>query len=168
MSIGNQIKFYRKKLHLSQEELAQKSGLSRNAIYNYENERRSPDIDTLKRIAETLGIKLSELIDGGVYIDISGANEVERQLYLYAIAPDKDFGEIVKLFESQGYCINELGIPGTYKIEIKKNNEIIASMDMHDFIQLGKGINIILDNLNNVSRTIIENLIKQYSTPPKK
>lgn len=36
MILGKEIRFYRNKLNLSQEELAKKCNLSRNAIYNYE------------------------------------------------------------------------------------------------------------------------------------
>lgn len=39
MTLGEKIKFYRTKLNLSQEELAHKCKLSRNAIYNYENDK---------------------------------------------------------------------------------------------------------------------------------
>ena len=52
MNTGDQIKLYRKKLKLTQEELANKSELSRNAIYNYENGKKSPDIKTLSDIKE--------------------------------------------------------------------------------------------------------------------
>jgi transcriptional regulator with XRE-family HTH domain len=63
MTIGNQIKIYRNKLKLTQEELATKSGLSRNAIYNYENEKRSPDLKVLTNIAEALNITINDLIE---------------------------------------------------------------------------------------------------------
>lgn len=59
--IGKQIKFYRKKMKLTQEELAVKSSLSRNAIYNYENGKRSPDIKTLNKIANALGVTINDL-----------------------------------------------------------------------------------------------------------
>lgn len=52
---------YRKNLNLSQEELARKSGLSRNAIYNYEKGKRQPDFPTLDDIAEALGCSLYDL-----------------------------------------------------------------------------------------------------------
>ena len=39
MTVGQNIKYFRKKLKLTQEQLAKNSGLSRNAIYNYENGR---------------------------------------------------------------------------------------------------------------------------------
>ena len=62
MTVGQNIKYFRKKLKLTQEQLAKNSGLSRNAIYNYENGRRSPDIKTLNKIAEAFGISPNELL----------------------------------------------------------------------------------------------------------
>ena len=50
MILGEKIKFYRNKLNLSQEELGNKCNLSRNAIYNYENNKRTPTIAILLKI----------------------------------------------------------------------------------------------------------------------
>lgn len=61
MNIGEKIRYYRKKLNLSQEELANKSGLSRNAIYNYEKGKRQPDFGVLNDIADALGCHLYDL-----------------------------------------------------------------------------------------------------------
>ena len=41
MILREKIKFHRKKLNLSQEELAKKCNLSRNAIYNYEKNKKN-------------------------------------------------------------------------------------------------------------------------------
>jgi transcriptional regulator with XRE-family HTH domain len=49
------IKSVREKKRLSQMELAQKSGLSRATIVNYEAEKRVPRVDDLEKIALALG-----------------------------------------------------------------------------------------------------------------
>lgn len=54
MNIGDKIKSYRKAANLTQEELALKCGLSRNAIYNYEKGKRQPPINVLENIARNL------------------------------------------------------------------------------------------------------------------
>lgn len=63
MNIGNRIKDLRKKLNLTQLELADKCGLSKNAIWNYENNKRKPQINVLSSIAAALGVPLSFLIE---------------------------------------------------------------------------------------------------------
>lgn len=48
---------------LSQEELAQKAGIARSHLAMIENGKKSASVETLWRIAEALGIKLSYLLD---------------------------------------------------------------------------------------------------------
>lgn len=61
MSIGENIKIYRKKRGLTQEQLAKLSGLSKNAIYNYENNKRTPSVDIANKIANALEVSLYSL-----------------------------------------------------------------------------------------------------------
>lgn len=63
MTLGEKIKLHRTKLNLSQEELAHKCQLSRNAIYNYENNKRTPTISTLEIIANKLNLYVSDLLE---------------------------------------------------------------------------------------------------------
>lgn len=63
MTLGEKIKFYRTKLNLSQEAFAIKCNLSRNAIYNYENNKRTPTISILEAIAEGLNLSSYELLN---------------------------------------------------------------------------------------------------------
>lgn len=76
MILGEKIKFYRNKLNLSQEELANKCGLSRNAIYNYENNKRNPAISILLAIAENLNMSVSDLLDNSDSVNLY-ANKLE-------------------------------------------------------------------------------------------
>ena len=48
---------------LSQEELAQKTGIARSHLAMIENGKKSASVETLWRIAEALGINLSYLLD---------------------------------------------------------------------------------------------------------
>ncbi|MDU4750426.1 MAG: helix-turn-helix transcriptional regulator [Clostridium butyricum] len=70
MNIGNRIKDLRKKLNLTQLELADKCGLSKNAIWNYENNKRKPSIEVLTTICNQLGVTLSDILtDSNLEID---------------------------------------------------------------------------------------------------
>lgn len=57
------IKFERQKREMSQEELALKSGLSRNAIWKIESGRVSPTIISIEKIAQALDMDFSALTD---------------------------------------------------------------------------------------------------------
>lgn len=57
-TIGNKLKILRKERRLTQQELADKLGIKRATISNYEINRRSPHLSELRRIAEFFGVGL--------------------------------------------------------------------------------------------------------------
>jgi transcriptional regulator with XRE-family HTH domain len=63
MSIGQKIKNIRKANKLTQVELAKKANISRSYLADIENDRYNASVDTLKSIANSLDVKLSELIE---------------------------------------------------------------------------------------------------------
>jgi Predicted transcription factor, homolog of eukaryotic MBF1 len=62
MNIGKNIKNFRKNKKLTQKQLADIIGVSVVTIQNYENGRREPNMETLKKIASALDIKLNDLL----------------------------------------------------------------------------------------------------------
>lgn len=56
---------YRKGLRLSQEELAEQAGVTRQSIYSYENAKTLPDSKTLAALARALGVTLDDLLRQG-------------------------------------------------------------------------------------------------------
>lgn len=65
MNFGEQIKRLRTKKNITQQQMADKIGVSRQAISNWENDRNLPDIEMLIIISQTFNITLDELILGG-------------------------------------------------------------------------------------------------------
>lgn len=61
--IGKRIEKERKRLGLTQNDVAQKMGISYQSIAQWENGLRNPKPDTLKRIAEAMGIPVNQLIE---------------------------------------------------------------------------------------------------------
>ena len=57
-SIGAKLRILRRERRLTQEELADKIGIKRPTISNYEIGRRSPHLSELRRIAEFFGVGL--------------------------------------------------------------------------------------------------------------
>ncbi|NCA67796.1 MAG: XRE family transcriptional regulator, partial [Clostridia bacterium] len=62
--VGKNIKNFREKKKVTQEEMAQALFMTRQAISNWENGKTEPDIDTLQKIADFLNITMEELIYG--------------------------------------------------------------------------------------------------------
>ena len=61
---ANRLLQYRKKHNLSQEELASRIGVSRQAVSKWERAEASPDTDNLVLLAEIYGVSLDELLKG--------------------------------------------------------------------------------------------------------
>ena len=59
---GNLIRVYRKSNKMTIKELAAKSGVSEISIRSYENNKRNPKYETLEKIADVLGIPVSEIL----------------------------------------------------------------------------------------------------------
>ena len=80
---ANRLVELRKKNNLSQEELAEKLGVSRQAISKWERSEASPDTDNLIALAEIYGMSLDELIfgekRGGDSTDSASNNASEAQ-----------------------------------------------------------------------------------------
>lgn len=61
--MGYKIREYRLIRNLTQEELAVKAGVTRATICNIENGTQDIKVGNLKKIAEALDVKISELIE---------------------------------------------------------------------------------------------------------
>lgn len=64
--IGQFIKSLRKQNHLTQQQLAEKYGVTYQAVSKWENGNNMPDISLLKQISEDFGISLDEILNGEV------------------------------------------------------------------------------------------------------
>lgn len=77
---ANRLCELRKKHGLSQEALADKLGVSRQAVSKWERSESSPDTDNLIQLADLYGISLDELLNGDDAIDIIEENiESDKQ-----------------------------------------------------------------------------------------
>ena len=68
-NLGSRIKQLRNQRAMSQEALAEESGLSLRTIQRIENGSSNPTGDTLKRLAQALNVSPDELIDWAVKED---------------------------------------------------------------------------------------------------
>ena len=68
MERNAQIKKYRRLLNLSQEELAEKVYVTRQAITKWETDKGIPDVANLIAISDEFGLSLDELIKGDIAV----------------------------------------------------------------------------------------------------
>ncbi|MDY5971236.1 MAG: helix-turn-helix domain-containing protein, partial [Candidatus Enterosoma sp.] len=79
IKIANRLVELRKKNGLSQEQLAEQLGLSRQAVSKWERAEASPDTDNLICLAKIYGISLDELLADDESIDDIRRNVKEQQ-----------------------------------------------------------------------------------------
>lgn len=72
---GRRLCEYRKKNKYSQEELAEKIGVSRQAVSKWERAEASPDTDNLIMLAKIYGVTLDELINSDPFDSDEGSGE---------------------------------------------------------------------------------------------
>lgn len=66
MNLGNKITELRKKNNLSQEDVAEKVGVTRQTISKWELEETTPDIKQAKELSKIFNVSLDELTDNDV------------------------------------------------------------------------------------------------------
>lgn len=81
MKLGEKILFNRKKMGMSQEDLAEKLGVSRQSVSKWEVGAAAPDVDKLVKLSEIFGITLDELVIDSVQTnsDVGAPEEPKRQ-----------------------------------------------------------------------------------------
>lgn len=62
VAFGNRLKRFRGQVKLTQEELAEKIGLSRDFIALLETGRRRPSVKTIQKLSKALHVKSSDLL----------------------------------------------------------------------------------------------------------
>lgn len=62
MSLGEKIKKYRNEKGLTQDELSDLAEISKNALWNYENDKRSPTYEILLKLSKALNISIEKLV----------------------------------------------------------------------------------------------------------
>lgn len=61
--VGETIRTRRRRAHLSQEKLAEKTNLNRNYIGEIERAEKNITLETLEKIAKALDLRVGELLD---------------------------------------------------------------------------------------------------------
>ena len=89
MEIGNKIMMLRKKYGLSQEELAEKIGVTRQTISKWELNETSPDLNQAAKLSKTFNVSLDELV----------SNDIKNVLIEKTSNTEKLAGLILKLIK---------------------------------------------------------------------
>ncbi|MCD5030359.1 helix-turn-helix domain-containing protein [Enterococcus asini] len=125
MKIGENIKKMRLKQGDSQSQFAKKLEISRTYLSDLENNRKSPSIETVTKIAEKLGISTNELLYGEeskykLYgnpkldtIDVSRFTNAETLLSFIIKKNNKTVLDVPEIFSDEGKLLDN---PQLYKL----------------------------------------------------
>ena len=159
----DQIKHYRKQAGLSQEKMAEKIGVSRQAITKWENGIGTPDISNLMAIANLFQISIDELLS-------NEKTESKKSEYIYESRTEYDI---------DGKKDFDIKLGGAYKVDLKAYNgeKIVVELfsNVYKNIQsdykvkiddIRHNIDIELARLNGVSEAIAkESLVVNINIP---
>ena len=92
MEIGNKIMELRKKNNFSQEDLAEKVGVTRQTISKWELGETSPDLKQAKVLSQVFKVSLDELVD----------NDIKNIIIEKTTNTEKLAGMIINIFKALG------------------------------------------------------------------
>ncbi len=85
-AVGGHISKLRKKANMTQQILAERLNVTRQAVSQWENGNTQPDLDTLAAIAGVFGVDMMEVIYGEKRKETSGIDSERRKRYLTGMA----------------------------------------------------------------------------------
>ena len=138
MSIGEQIRKYRKEAGMSQKELGKKLGISQQQIAQYENGKRIPKIETINSIAGALGMGVRRL-----YPEFSRDEWKKTETYKQSVNRyDTAKRGIIAMLAYKYGAIQEEIIDGEIYYTISKNGkkELISVDTMNSMLNFLIGI----------------------------
>lgn len=160
MTIGEKIKNARLSKNLTQKQLGELCGMADSAIRRYELGGAKPKIETLQRIADAMGVPLSEFSDNFIEIpefrtDVYGT-VIKNMICLIKEGPchiSKDNAE--KLLKELNSCIKE-------GEKIKDLDELSNFYWKSEMIISHKFLSAILEQYSNYSVYDLVNMLSYY------
>lgn len=142
MTLGEIIKYYRSQLNMSQTELGDKIGVSRQAVTKWETDTGIPDINNIQSLAKVFHISIDTLLSH--HIDTPYVSKIE-----YDLDTSKDFD------------IN-LGTLGDVSIEGYEGEKLLIQLSSSSYSDLQKDFKIKFDD--NKEKLDIDLMTKEYVT----
>ena len=135
MTLEEQIKHYRKQAGLSQEKMAEKIGVSRQAITKWENGTGTPDIANLMAIAELFQISVDELLS-------NEKSEKKQADYIYESRTEYDI---------DGKKNFDIKLGGAHTVDLKAHNgeKIVVELFSNVYKNLQSDYKVKIDDIKN-------------------
>lgn len=102
MTLGQSIYYYRKRSGLSQEELAERTGVSRQAVSRWELDETTPEVGKLKALAQEFSITVDQLLSGEIPEE-SGESAASEETAPEQPHEDKSSGVVGRMIRRHGW-----------------------------------------------------------------
>lgn len=142
-SIGNKIATARKKANLSQAELAQQVSISSQAVGKWERGESMPDIMTLNRLAEILGVDLNYFSESfqSANTEVTNIESLTKQSTESTAGVEK---------KKRNWDMSKLNLVDSDFSGLKNLHEKFSSSNMQRCLFIGSNMSGLLLNSNNV------------------
>ena len=165
MTLEEQIKHYRKQAGLSQEKMADKIGVSRQAVTKWENGTGTPDISNLMAIADLFQISVDELL-------LNEKSEKIQTEYIYESHTEYDIdGEKNYDINLGGVNTVEMKAYDGEKIKVSLLSNVIKTISADYKIKIDdtkNGIDVDMHKFNNATEAAAkEGLVVRIYLPEK-
>ncbi len=161
VTLGSRIAAQRRKMNLTQDQLAEKMGVSSQAVSKWENDLSCPDISLLPSLADLFGVSIDELLRGESQKVVQILPEGERKDFnkmLLRVSVNTALGDIVKVnlplsLVKMGWEIG-MKFPEVSNIPSLKEIDLEAVLRMAESGVVGKLVEVESANGDHVEITI--------------
>ncbi len=116
IQLANNLRLLRTENGLTQDQLSAFLSISRQAYSNYENSKRTPDLDSLMRISRFYNVSLDQLVNHDLSHGIVEAARLSEEKVPYNMALDIETGNTIYLTpEETEYIIQFRGLSAENK-----------------------------------------------------
>ena len=138
-TLGTRIAALRREKEWKQDELAEKLGVSPQAVSKWENDQTCPDISILPLLAQILGVSVDELLSGKKEetptVRILPENERKdiKDMMLRIVAKSAD-GDVARV--NLPLAVIEVAIDSGFNISQFSGNEALKNIDLNQIVEL--------------------------------
>lgn len=130
MIIGKKITELRKKYNLTQESLAEKIGVTRQTLSNWESNITSPDLNQASLLCKELKININDLIDNNLDVNVKdNSNSILKKLISKEVILNFDYDNYYDIDIKYQGKVKVLSIDDEFiKVEVKKGKQTITKL----------------------------------------
>ena len=130
MIIGKKITELRKKYNLTQESLAEKIGVTRQTLSNWESNITSPDLNEASLLCKELKININDLIDNNLDVNVKdNSNSILKKLISKEVILNFDYDNYYDIDIKYQGKVKVLSIDDEFiKVEVKKGKQTITKL----------------------------------------